>query len=98
MTAVFKLPPRPMHDIINEVAAKYGLTYAEIVSPRRQRALAWARQEAYWRCAKETTFTYPAIGRAFGDRDHSTIIKGMAAFEKRRAAETASGDIRDGAP
>lgn len=76
---------RPLHSIISEVANKYGLTYAELISARRQRHLAWPRQEAYYRCRNETSHTFPEIGRAFGNRDHTTILHGIQQYEKRMA-------------
>jgi len=77
---------RPMHAIICEVANKYGLTHNELVSNRRSRQVAWPRQEAMWRCAKETTFSLPDIGRALGGRDHTTVIYGIRRYEQRMRA------------
>lgn len=78
-------PGRPIHAIIMEVAEKHGLTYSEMVSARRQKHLVLARHEAYWRCKRECTASYPQIGRAFGDRDHGTIMHGVKQHEKRIA-------------
>jgi len=83
------LPPvgKSIFEIITEVAAKHGFTYTEMLSQRRQASLVRARQEAYWRCAKETVFSLPTIGRHFGNRDHTTIMKGMEAYIRRMQAE-----------
>lgn len=78
-------PGRPLHAIIAEVAEKYGLTYAELISSRRDRRLAWPRQEAMWRCAKETVSSYPEIAREFY-RDHTTVLHGIRAHEERLRA------------
>lgn len=60
---------------IKEVVARHnGLTVADLESPCRKKALAWPRQIATYLCRKLTTCSYPEIGRAFGDRDHSTSI------------------------
>lgn len=66
----------PMHSIIAEVAAKHGVTYMDMVSARRGKDIVLARHEAYYRCRNETSHTYPEIGRAFGGRDHTTIMAG----------------------
>ena len=66
--------------IIREVAEKHGFTYSDIVGPRRMRALIKARQEAYCRVYAECPWmSLPQIGRAFGGRDHSTVIHGLRA-------------------
>jgi len=74
---------KTVFEIINEVAEKHGLTYIEMLSQRRFKQIALARQEAYWRCTKETLASLPMIGRDFGNRDHTTILKGAKAYEQR---------------
>jgi chromosomal replication initiator protein len=87
-----KFPPRAktIAEVITEVADKYGISYIEMLSQRRPAAVTHARQEAYWRCIKETVASLPTIGRHFGNRDHSTILKGAKVYEKRLKAR-ASG-------
>jgi chromosomal replication initiator protein len=77
-----------IQDIIKEVAAKHHLSYVDMVSQRRQARLVRARQEAYWRCIKETPASLPMIGRYFGDRDHTTILKGARVHEARLSVAT----------
>jgi chromosomal replication initiator protein len=68
-------------EIIKEVALKYGLTYAQLVSHRRHARLIPARHEAYFRAYKETSASLPQIGLAFGGRDHTTIMHGIRRHE-----------------
>lgn len=70
--------------IIQAVAAEYGVTFAEIVSPRRSRQLVAARQEAVWRVKKQTLLSFPMMGRLFR-RDHSTCYTSYQAVEKRKS-------------
>ena len=70
-------------DIIAEVARETGLTVAMLVGDRRSRPIVAARHLAYWRVARETGASLAAIGRAFGDRDHTTIIHGIRKHEQR---------------
>ncbi len=77
-----------MHAIIAEVADKYDVSYSDLVSARRQRIIVHPRQEAYWRCKVETTHSLPEIGRAFGGRDHTTVMKGIEAHLRRLSAST----------
>lgn len=87
--------PSPLmwQSILREVAAKHGFTVPEMLSARQDRKLAAARQEAMWRMSKETTMSLPAIGRRLG-RDHSTVLYGIRAHERRlreRAAKAGAG-------
>lgn len=70
-------------EIIAEVAKETGLTVAMIVGDRRSRPIVAARHMAHWRVARETGASLAAIGRAFGDRDHTTIIHGIRKHELR---------------
>lgn len=70
-------------EIIAEVARETGLTVAMLVGDRRSRPIVAARHLAYWRVARETGASLAAIGRAFGDRDYTTIIHGIRKHEQR---------------
>jgi chromosomal replication initiator protein len=43
-------------------------------SKKRTRAIARPRQTAMWLAKELTPFSYPAIGDAFGNRDHTTVL------------------------
>ncbi len=70
-------------EIIADVAKETGLTVPMLVGDRRSRPIVAARHLAYWRAARETGASLAAIGRAFGDRDHTTIIHGIRKHEQR---------------
>jgi chromosomal replication initiator protein len=78
---------RPRFDaiakIIAEVARTTGMTPKMIIGQMRSRAVVVVRQLAYWRAARETGASLTAIGRAFGDRDHTTILHGIRRHEER---------------
>jgi chromosomal replication initiator protein len=57
--------------IIGISAAYFGFSVDELISPNRRRPLVIARQIAMYLFRELTDFSYPAIGREFGDRDHS---------------------------
>jgi chromosomal replication initiator protein len=62
-------------DLVVSVAADYfGISPEEIRSASRSRPLVTARQMAMYLCRELTDMSLPAIGRAFGGRDHSTVI------------------------
>ena len=72
--------------IVQEVAAKHGVTFEEIVSMRRQQHIVDARNEVYFRLRNETTWSFPSIGRFLGDRDHSSVMCGARKHAKRLEA------------
>ncbi len=56
------------------VCAHFGVTVSDIISARRTADLIPARQVAMFLSKELTPSTLPAIGRAFGGRDHTTVI------------------------
>lgn len=63
--------------IVNEVAAKHGVSFIDIISERRPRYIVLARQEAMYRLYNETTLSFPDIGRRLGGKDHTTVLHGV---------------------
>lgn len=74
---------RKVKRIIREVAEKHGVTPVDILSERRTQLVVNARQEAMWRAKSETEWSLPRIGKAFGGRDHTTVIHALRTHEKR---------------
>ncbi len=60
--------------ILDTVAASYGFSVESIIGPSRTRPLVTARQVAMYLTRELTDYSYPAIGRVFGKRDHTTVI------------------------
>ena len=70
-------PRRITPDLIIEViAAQYGITANDITGSRRSRNIAMPRQLAMYLCREMTGLSTTGIGRAFGNRDHTTIMHG----------------------
>ena len=63
--------------ILDAVAQAYGLSVDEITGPRRARPLVTARHVAMYLIRNLTDYSYPSIGKVFGDRDHSTCISAV---------------------
>jgi chromosomal replication initiator protein len=70
--------------IIDHVAAYFGLASGDLTSKSRSRPLVWARQVAQWLTRELTDWSYPAIGRAFGGRDHTTVMHGVEKIARLR--------------
>ena len=60
--------------ILEATAASYGFTIEAICGPSRTRPLVTARQVAMYLVSNLTDYSYPAIARVFGNRDHTTVI------------------------
>jgi chromosomal replication initiator protein len=75
-------------DRILELAAEtFGYSVDELLSHDRRPALAFARQVAMYLAREHTGETLPAIGRRFGNRNHTTVMHAC-----RRTAERMAGD------
>jgi chromosomal replication initiator protein len=72
--------------ILDATAARFGFTVDAICGPSRTRPLVTARQVAMYLVRNLTDYSYPAIGRAFGGRDHTTVI---------HAVEKISGQMKE---
>jgi chromosomal replication initiator protein len=60
--------------ILEATAANYGFTVDALCGPSRTRPLVTARQVAMYLVRNLTDYSYPAIARVFGGRDHTTVI------------------------
>jgi chromosomal replication initiator protein len=74
-------------DIQAAVASHFGLTTAELTSTGRATRIAWPRQLAMFLARELTHTSLPAIGQAFGGKDHATVH-----YACRRVAERARND------
>jgi len=77
-----KTAPRfTLEEIKAEVAAYYRMSVADLEGASRVKAVAHARQMAIYLSREMTQSSFPTLGRAFGNRNHSTI---MHAFNKAK--------------
>lgn len=73
----------PIRVIVDAICERFNLTYEELTSERRHLRLTQARGVGYYIAKELTTLSYPAIARAFGRTDHSTVLVGISRVEKR---------------
>ena len=66
--------PLTCDDIINRVASFSGHTVDDLIGPSRRQPLARYRQVAMYLSREHTDMSLPKIGKAFGDRDHTTVL------------------------
>ena len=62
--------------IISVVCDQYGVTQEDVISKKRSRDIAMPRQIAMYLCRDLTQLSTTNIGRAFGGRDHTTVMHG----------------------
>jgi chromosomal replication initiator protein len=60
--------------IQGEICRYYGVTLDELCGDKRTRRIVGPRQVAMYLSRELTDASLPAIGRAFGDRDHTTVM------------------------
>jgi len=66
---------RPSVEQIQEATcAAFGLTREELLSDGRSQRLSWPRQVAMYLAREHTGQSLPAIGQAFGGRNHTTVM------------------------
>ncbi len=77
--------------ILEAVAQFYNLETEDLLSPRRSKDIATARQMVMYLAREETGASLPQIGRALGGRDHTTVLYG---YEKIRAQMEEDSQLR----
>ena len=70
-------------DIIDQVAARHGVSADDLRGRGRIRSIAWPRQEAMSRLYREAKMSMAGVGMLLGGRDHTTIMEGIRAHEAR---------------
>jgi chromosomal replication initiator protein len=67
------------------VGARWRVSVADLQSRRQSRAVVCPRHVAMWLARHLTPASLPEIGRAFGDRDHTTVMHALARIDQRMA-------------
>lgn len=78
---------RSLREIQEATCELFGLTREELVSPSRAARIVWPRQLAMYLAREMTDESLPAIGRAFGGRNHATVLNAV-----RRTGDRIEGD------
>jgi chromosomal replication initiator protein len=75
-------------EVIQEAVARhYGITLDELVGEKRTKRVVVPRQVAMFLCRELTDASLPAIGRAFGGRDHTTVLYAVQKVTKQMPEE-----------
>ncbi len=72
---------------------RLGISPDALRSPDRSARVAWARQVAMYLSRELTDATLPAIGRAFGGRNHSTVLHACRRTTQRIASDAEAHEL-----
>jgi chromosomal replication initiator protein len=78
---------RTVREIQESTCEAFGISIDVLLSSSRSGSVAWPRQIAMYLARELTDQTLPAIGRAFGNRNHTTVLHAC-----KRTAERISSD------
>lgn len=69
-------------DILLQVAGSLNIRPDDILGTKRRTDLVLGRQMAMYLCRQRLGLSYPELGKAFGGRDHSTVIHAIKKIKK----------------
>lgn len=84
-----------MEEIQKRVAEHFQIRLSDMSSARRSRTVARPRQIAMYLSKQLTSRSLPEIGRAFGGRDHTTVIHAVRKVEELMKADAAFAEDVD---
>ena len=67
-----------VEDIQRAVCHHFHLRSIDLTSKDRHKSVAFARHVAMYLCKQRLKVSFPEIGRAFGNRDHTTVMSAVA--------------------
>jgi chromosomal replication initiator protein len=73
-----------VEDIQRAVCSHFRLSNSELLSKDRHKSVAFARQVAMYLCRQRLKCSFPELGRAFGNRDHTTVMSAVRRVEALR--------------
>jgi chromosomal replication initiator protein len=73
-----------LDDIQRAVCHHFQLRSTDLLSKDRHRSVAFARHVAMYLCKQRLRASFPEIGRAFGGRDHTTVMSAVRKIEAQR--------------
>lgn len=85
--------PWRVREIARLAAAAYDVDAASIFAKDRHKRVAHARHCAFWVARQVTGLSFPEIGRAFGGRDHTTVMAGCDKHFQRCFASQEVGEV-----
>jgi chromosomal replication initiator protein len=76
-----------VEDIQRAVCHHFHLRSVDLTSKDRHKSVAFARHVAMYLCKQRLKVSFPEIGRAFGNRDHTTVMSAVRKIEAQRDSD-----------
>jgi chromosomal replication initiator protein len=76
-----------VEDIQRVVCHHFKLRSTDLLSKDRHKSIAFARHVAMYLCKQRLKCSFPELGRAFGGRDHTTVISAVRKVEQLRGSD-----------
>jgi chromosomal replication initiator protein len=76
-----------VEDIQRVVCHHFKLRSTDLLSKDRHKSIAFARHVAMYLCKQRLKCSFPELGRAFGNRDHTTVISAVRKVEHLRTSD-----------
>ena len=76
------------HDIQRVTAGYFNISLSDLLSNKKKRRYTYPRQMAMYLTRHLTGLSFKEIGKAFGNRDHSTVIYAVGRIEKEKQKKT----------
>jgi chromosomal replication initiator protein len=77
-----------VEDVQRVVCHHFKLRSGDLLSKDRHRSVAFARHVAMYLCKQRLKCSFPELGRAFGNRDHTTVMSAVRKVEHLRTSDT----------
>ncbi len=84
-----------LEEIQRRVAGYFRIEVGELCGARRQRSVLYPRQVAMFLCRRLTEASLPEIGRAFGGRDHTTVMHAVEKVERETTQDIHKKQVLD---
>ncbi len=82
--------------LIMQVVCKFfNIKVSDIVSDKRSNSVAFPRQIAMYLCREIANMSFPAIGKDFGGRDHSTVLHAYSKIKDEYEKNSETKDLID---
>jgi len=76
-----------VEDIQRVVCHHFKLRSTDLLSKDRHKSIAFARHVAMYLCKQRLKCSFPELGRAFGNRDHTTVISAVRKVQALRSSD-----------
>ncbi len=86
-TVSIKPQTQSVEDVQRLVCHHFHIRSSDLVSKDRHKTVAFARHVAMYLCKQRLKCSFPELGRAFGGRDHTTVMSAVRKIEAQREAD-----------